>query len=79
MAILMAILSLPTSAVNLGYIRFKAAKVLAAFSTSVRDEVDLQRLRADLLAVVNETMQPTQVSLWLKKTNDSRRAIQERP
>jgi len=40
-------------------------KTLAAFSTTIRDEVDLNRLCTRLVAVVEETMQPAHVSLWL--------------
>lgn len=42
-----------------------AEKTLAAFSAMLRDQVDLGQVRGQLLAVVDETMQPTQVSLWL--------------
>jgi hypothetical protein len=45
-----------------------AAKTLAAFSATVCGEVELDKLAAELLNVVNETMQPTSVSLWLKPT-----------
>ena len=45
--------------------KYDAAKVLAAFGTTVRDETDLERLTAALLQVVDETMQPEFVSLWL--------------
>jgi hypothetical protein len=45
--------------------KYDATRTLAAFSATLRDEVDLARLREDLLAVVDETMQPQYLSLWL--------------
>lgn len=42
-------------------------------SAALRDEVELDKLTSELLNVVGETMQPEQVSLWLradKKRND---------
>ena len=42
-------------------------EVLAAFAETVRDEVDLDRLAEALLTVVEETMQPEHVSLWLSE------------
>jgi hypothetical protein len=47
--------------------KYDAAKVLAAFSTTVRDETDLERLSAAMLRVVDETMQPEFVGLWLRE------------
>jgi hypothetical protein len=49
--------------------KYDAAKTLAAFGVTARDEVELDKLTSELLHVVNETMQPTSVSLWLKDFN----------
>jgi hypothetical protein len=46
--------------------KYDAAQTLAAFSNSVRDEVELGRLAERLTEVVDETLQPETVSLWLK-------------
>ncbi|HLX56296.1 MAG TPA: hypothetical protein VKR83_04660 [Ktedonobacteraceae bacterium] len=46
--------------------KYDAAKVVAAFSATLRQEVDLDQLHAHLLEVVQETMQPNHVSLWLR-------------
>ena len=46
--------------------KYNAAQTLAAFSATLRHEVDVDRLREALLAVVQETMQPAHVSLWLR-------------
>jgi MFS family permease len=46
--------------------KYDAEKTLAAFSTSLRDEVDLDILCQQVQVVVEETIQPEEVSLWLK-------------
>jgi len=46
--------------------KYDAAKVMAAFGTTLRTEVDVDTLREQLLAIVQETMQPTDVSLWIR-------------
>jgi hypothetical protein len=45
--------------------KYHAARTIATFSATIRDEVDLNQLCAKLTAVVEETMQPAHVSLWL--------------
>jgi drug/metabolite transporter (DMT)-like permease len=46
--------------------RYDAAKTIEAFSARLRDQVDLDTLTAELLIVVNETVEPMTVSLWLR-------------
>jgi hypothetical protein len=46
--------------------RYNTAQTIQAFSTRLRDQVDLDTLSSELLAVVDQTMEPTQVSLWLR-------------
>ena len=53
--------------------KYDAAKTVSAFNTTLRQEVNLDQLREHLLEVVQETMQPTQVSLWLRPPEPSKK------
>jgi hypothetical protein len=46
--------------------RYDAARTVEGFAAGLRAQVDLDALRVELLAVVDQTMQPTQASLWLR-------------
>jgi hypothetical protein len=47
--------------------RYDSAKTIGAFSVRLRDEIDLDTLSAELLATVDQTVQPTTASLWLRQ------------
>jgi hypothetical protein len=53
--------------------KYDAAKTLAGFSAKLRDETDLDTLMDDVLSVVQGTMQPARVSLWLRPDIDRTR------
>jgi hypothetical protein len=46
--------------------KYNAAKTIQAFSTRLRDQIDLDTLSTELLAIVDQTTEPTRVSLWLR-------------
>ena len=46
--------------------KYNATQTVEAFSIRLRDQVDLDTLTVELLAVVDQTMEPTRVSLWLQ-------------
>jgi hypothetical protein len=46
--------------------KYNTTKTIEAFSTRLRDQVDLDTLSTEVLAVVDQTMEPTRVSLWLR-------------
>lgn len=59
--------------------KYDAEKVLQQFAATVRDETDLDALTAELVRVIQETMQPEHVSIWLKPTAiETTTAIQRR-
>ena len=52
--------------------KYDAQQVLARFALVARDETEMNRLTAELARVVQETMQPEQVSVWLKLAKGKR-------
>jgi len=52
--------------------KYNAQQVMEKFSQTVRDETDIDKLTAELINMVNETMQPAHISLWLKKEKGSK-------
>jgi hypothetical protein len=51
--------------------KYDAQRVLAQFAITARDETDLDALTTELVRVVHETMQPEQVSVWLRGSGGS--------
>jgi hypothetical protein len=52
--------------------KYDAASVMTAFSASLRNEVDLATLSEHLIAVVEETMQPAHILLWIRPVSHER-------
>jgi IS30 family transposase len=46
--------------------KYDAEEALAAFAQTARDEISLEQISTELVNVVQETMQPESVSMWLK-------------
>jgi hypothetical protein len=54
--------------------KYDATKVIADFSSTLREEVDLNTLSERLVTVVQETMQPAHVSLWLRPNENAKKS-----
>jgi hypothetical protein len=54
--------------------RYDAARTVDRFAVRLRDQLDLDALEGELVAVVDQTMQPTQASLWLRPSATPRLA-----
>jgi hypothetical protein len=48
--------------------KYDAARTLDGFAVRLRDEIDLDALRTELIGAVGATVQPTHASLWLRDT-----------
>ena len=59
--------------------KYNAEQVLTRFAATVRDETDLDRLTAELVRVIQETMQPEHVSVWLRDTKYEIRNTSKEP
>jgi hypothetical protein len=53
--------------------KYDAALTLQRFSESLRTDLDLKEMRSHLISVVDETMRPSQISLWLRQSEEERR------
>jgi hypothetical protein len=51
--------------------RYDAGRIMGDFTSHVRDAVDVELLAAELKTVINDSVQPADVSLWLRRTSES--------
>jgi hypothetical protein len=59
--------------------KYDAARTIEAFSVRMREELDLDTLSAELLAVADQTLQPTTASLWIRPPADPSSGSRTRP
>ena len=59
--------------------KYDAAKTLTNFSATLRGEIDLAQLNDHLVTVVQETMQPSFVQLWLRKPERNTSSRDQKP
>ncbi len=57
--------------------KYNAARALSAFSQTLRQEIDLEQLQERLVVVVEETMLPDHVSLWLRRPHSKNKVISD--
>jgi hypothetical protein len=57
--------------------KYNATRALSAFSQTLRQEIDLEQLRERLVVVVEETMLPNHVSLWLRWPTSKRKTTSD--
>jgi hypothetical protein len=50
--------------------KYDAARTVEVFTARLREEIDLAALSEELLAVVDQTMEPTQATLWLRPSTE---------
>jgi hypothetical protein len=55
--------------------KYDAEQVLERFAHTARDEVELEVLTAEMVKVVEETMRPAVVAIWLKETVPGRQSV----
>ncbi len=58
----------PTTLIRFYRSRHDAARTLDAFTSRMRDEVDIDAVRNDVLEVVGTVLQPAHASVWLRGT-----------
>jgi hypothetical protein len=59
--------------------RYDAARTVEAFAGRLRQQIDLDALTAELLTVVDQTMQPMSSALWLRPITDGKSPVRPSP